>query len=67
MPECDLLVGSHHNSELDNFYGPRLCFTHLPYSLSVSCEGSTACEMETERAVTLGVRSEVHWSTQAYA
>ena len=62
MPECDLLVESHHKSELDNFYGPHLYFTHLPYSLSVSCEESTACVMEKERAVMLVVRNEVQWS-----
>lgn len=53
MLESDLLVGSHHSNAPGNFYGPHLHFPHFPYSLPVSCEGSTAHRMETERAVSV--------------
>lgn len=51
MLGSDLLVGSHPSSALGNFYGPHLHFPHFPYSLPMSCEGSTAHRVETERAV----------------
>lgn len=53
MLESDLLVRSHHSNAPGNFYGPHLHFPHFPYSLPVSCEGSTAHRVETERAVSV--------------